>query len=188
MVQLNNRTELEVHKVVPRKPAAPEEVLGVVRNVSDRGDYCFLSAPKEREASGRVFLHFRDAVGAAAVDFRVCGWIAYKIRPSQRKPGNVEAFDARPVDAPTIEELVQRLEGQYGSTCSDPASFRLDGLTRDEAKKLHNKREMPDLEYYASMSQNGLKGMLGQSGVASGSAAGRAELVAAAMESIRRKA
>lgn len=159
----------------------------MVRHVGPNLDYCFLSAPERRDTSGSVFLHFRDAVGAAPGDFRVGGWIAYKIRPSQRKPGKFEAFGARPVDAPTIEELVRRLEGQYGGSCSDPASFRLDGLTQPEAKKLHRSGSMPDLEYYASMSQNGLKGMLGQSGMAVGSAAGRAALVAAAMDSIRRK-
>lgn len=158
--------------------------LGIIKSASERGDYCHVSAgvhpPSEREPLD-VFLHITNMAKPAAGGFDIGCWVKYRRRQSKRHPGRWEAFAAELIAAPSFEELVERQCQLYAGRCSDPASYRLDGLTRKEAKLLVDRGPRPMIQHYTYMSENGFRSILNQAGLPMDKANGRAEQVAAVM-------
>ncbi len=140
------------------KPEQTDIYECVIRSGKPDQGWCFASPPGAN--APEVFVHISKVASRDARAMQPGAWIRCKVVASSRRSDRLEATEAEFIDQPPIEMQVARLERLYGPSCTDPASYRLDGYTQKEARELRERRCLTDAEYFAGMSMNGLRGIV----------------------------
>ena len=126
-------------------------MIGLLAAVSSKGDYGFVT--NVAEMSGDTFLHISNLRHGGSLP-EVGAWIEYRYVKSSRGHKALEAVVCELDEAARMDRLLQ----QYGPAMkTNHGAQRLDGLTQLEAKQLKNRGIITRVDYYACMSECGIK-------------------------------
>ena len=125
---------------------------GIIKMASEKADWGFVS--NVMHVDGDTFLHCSDFGTQADMVPGAGTWVEYDFDIGPKGPRATKACACEL----TQEELMDRLLDQYGEAMKNNVmSLRLDGLTMQEAKDMLLYGRIGRQEYYARMSENGLK-------------------------------
>ena len=129
-----------------------DRLVGVVRHLDPNGVYCHVT--NVAMVDGHTWLRNQDYLPSDQRLPRIGDWVEYDLVDHPRGP---RAANAVPCSL-GIDEKMRRLLRQYGDAMLDNhGSLRLDGLTRLESKEFKERGIIGLRDYYACMSENGLR-------------------------------
>ncbi len=135
-------------------------LFGIIKDVSRDRDFGFVS--NVLGVKGDTFLHCTDFGSRNDKVPDIGTWVEYEFQESPKGPRAVLAVPC----SMEPEDRMKRLLAQYGHAMqTNHGSLRLDGLTQDEGRRLKDRRVISLLDYYACMSENGLRGAANAHGV-----------------------
>ena len=125
---------------------------GIITMVASTGHYAFVT--NVLNVDGDTYVDCGALQRSNGTVPEIGMWVAYEFMNDSRGP---RACNARPCEL-SLEDRMARLLRQYGKAMlNNHSSLRLDGLTQKESKRLVRRGVISRVDYYACMSENGLK-------------------------------
>ena len=163
-----------------------ERVVGMIKAMVD-GEYGFISTSAWPQRD--VFFHRSTCESGLFDDLSGLDWVEFELHESKKGPDAREARLVSRFEA-SLEQRVERGRSRYTGAMAagrNPGSLRLDGLTRVEAKNMEKRGLMSQRDFYAFMSEHGIRQVARQAGITF-ERGSRLALVEAIVESKRKSA